>query len=247
LALGAELARWRAAGRKARLWWRDDDARGVTPALERLLHVQAQAGAPLTLAVIPDDGLPTLARRLGACEGVTLSQHGADHVDRRGGGQAGEFADTATEDEIVCALVAGRRRLAAAAGLLPVFVPPWNHAHAALEAALARAGYQAWSAHARTPGGALLPRVDVELDLLRWRGGARFRGERRFLADLAEALAVRRTGGDWERPIGLLTHHLEHDARTWRFLARFLDWSAARPELEWAELAELLPGARRAR
>ena len=37
LLLSRELARWRAAGRRARLWWRDDDARAPGPELERLL------------------------------------------------------------------------------------------------------------------------------------------------------------------------------------------------------------------
>ena len=39
--LDAELDRWKAAGRAATLWWRDDDATRPTPALDRLLALQA--------------------------------------------------------------------------------------------------------------------------------------------------------------------------------------------------------------
>mgnify|MGYP003341179144 CR=1 FL=1 len=35
--LAAELSRWRDSGRAPVLWWRDDDAADVGPALDRLL------------------------------------------------------------------------------------------------------------------------------------------------------------------------------------------------------------------
>ena len=44
--------------------WRDDDARAPTLALDRLLALQAEAGVPLALAVIPDRVDPALEARL---------------------------------------------------------------------------------------------------------------------------------------------------------------------------------------
>jgi hypothetical protein len=35
-------------------------------------------------------------------------------------------------------------------------------------------------------------------------------------------LAERRAKGAWDQPLGLLTHHLDHDEPAWRFLEAFL-------------------------
>ncbi|MGH1559493.1 hypothetical protein ACRAWD_21180 [Caulobacter segnis] len=35
-------------------------------------------------------------------------------------------------------------------------------------------------------------------------------------------LKQRRLAGRWDEPIGLLTHHLDHDHATWLFLEQFL-------------------------
>jgi hypothetical protein len=83
-------------------------------------------------------------------------------------------------------------------------------------------------------------RLDAHLDLLRWRGGARFRGRARLQAALARELRVRRSRRLWRAPIGLLTHHLNHDDAAWRFLEEFLAWSRERPEFVWCSLGELL-------
>src|SRR5438132_1435783 len=117
LRLSLELHAWRRAGRAARLWWRDDDARARSPALERL----APEARPM--------------------------------------------------------------------------------------------------------------RIDAHLDLLRWRGGARFRGDAAMAEALRAALRERRRLQRWDAPIGLLTHHLDHDAAAWTFLDRFLAWSSRQPAL----------------
>src|SRR5216684_8019215 len=67
LDLERELDAWRAAGRSATLWWRDDDAVRPTPALDRLLAIAA--GVPLALAVIPGPTGAPLAERLVSCPG----------------------------------------------------------------------------------------------------------------------------------------------------------------------------------
>ncbi len=88
-----ELARWRRASQRAQLWWRDDDARGPTPALDRLLGLATRYNAPLTLAVVPDREPERLLPVLEPAAKVTVSQHGVDHQNRREGASAGEFGE----------------------------------------------------------------------------------------------------------------------------------------------------------
>ena len=240
LRLRLELLRWRLAGRRARLWWRDDDAWEPTPELERLLGLAGDAAVPLTLAVIPAGDITGLAAVLAHRSGVTAVQHGVDHRNRRLGPAAGEFPHDWPLSRLKSELSLGWTRLAGLPGALAVFVPPWNDVHPRLEAALEACGYRAWSAHGELAA-AGLPRVDAHLDLLRWRGGSRFRGRGRMLAALTSALARRRRSRLWAAPIGLLTHHLAHDEAAWRFLAKFLAWSTGRTELEWVSLRSLVP------
>ncbi len=237
LLLRLELRRWRAAGRRPVLWWRDDDAREDSPALRRLLAMAASTGAPLTLAVIPDGDRSGLAPLLA--EGVTVAQHGVDHRNRREEGGSGEFAPDTDLDTITAALARGWSRLAGLPGALKLFVPPWNAIHPALPQALADAGYVGWSAWAQArPGGSPL-RIDCHLDLMRWGGGARFRGKGAFLGRFTRLLAERRRGEAWDDPIGVLSHHLDHDEAAWAFLAGLL----VRRDLDWRGLPELLADA----
>ena len=242
-----ELMCWEASGERARLWWRDDDAQGPSPALDRLLETRATADAPLTLAVTPGPGLVALCNRLACEQDVTVIQHGVDHQNRREGAQAGEFPHDWSRQQVVARLQADAGRLAHAPGAEAVFAPPWNDAHPELGEALAQAGFVAWSAHRDTPQQGPLPRFDVHLDLLRWRDGPRFRGEARVLGELTREMNARRRARDWRRPIGLLTHHLDHDAASWRFLSEFLNWSRGQPALDWVDLPQLLAEVRTAR
>lgn len=246
LLLSWELARWRAAGRRARLWWRDDDARAPGPALERLLAHALAFDAPLTLAVIPDSDRADLAKRLASVRGVRVVQHGADHVDRSVGGGAFEFPPEHTAEQIAAALRDGWTRLAPLPGALKLFTPPWNAIHPRLTDALASERYVGWSAWAQVAPKATPPRVDTHLDLLRWNPTPRFRGAGRLASQLRRQLARRRKAGTWDSPIGLLTHHLDHDEAAWKWLAGLMRTVRHHPVLTWSDLADLLPEARRA-
>lgn len=240
--LAAELRRWRRAGRRAKLWWRDDDARGPSPALERLLALSDRRRTPLTLAVIPDPRLGELATALGLRPWVVAVQHGVDHRNRRQDAVAGEMPAHWTRQEIEAALTAGWAHLAALPGARRVFVPPWNDVHTALPEALRRSRYDGLSAWGEVRPAGRSFRLDAHLDLMRWRKGPRFRGAARFRNALTEALRRRRLDGLWDAPIGVLTHHLDHDPAAWAFLDAFLAWSGDRPELAWAPIGDLLAG-----
>ncbi|WP_304169669.1 polysaccharide deacetylase family protein [Phenylobacterium aquaticum] len=243
LLLRLELRRWRAAGRKPVLWWRDDDARAPSAELDRLLDLAARHATPLTLAVIPDGDITALAARLGDTGQVCVAQHGIDHQNRRTGPAAGEFPPEWRRIRVATQLRAGWARLAQAPQAARIFVPPWNDIHPELACALEDCGYRGWSAWGEMASPGQAPRVDAHLDLMRWRGGARFRGEGRFLSDLTAQLASRRRSGAWSAPIGLLTHHLVHDARAWSFLETFLGWSRGQGGMTWNALPDLLAAA----
>ncbi|MBV9510047.1 MAG: polysaccharide deacetylase [Caulobacteraceae bacterium] len=239
LRLQDELRAWRSAGRRAILWWRDDDARGPSERLLRLLEISDLGQVPLSLAVIPDQGVKALPPLLSERPWVSLIQHGVDHRNRRDGSCAGEFPASASDAVMQTLLCQSGSVLEGLPGRLAVFAPPWNDVHPRLLPVLQSCGYRGLSAWGQIhePGGA---RLDVHLDLLRWRGGARFRGRARFWAALAHELAVRRKNSLWRAPIGLLTHHLSHEERAWRFLESFVNWSRNRPEFIWEKLGHLL-------
>lgn len=224
LALGRELALWAQANRAPVLWWRDDDARAPTEALDRLLDLSRRHAAPLTLAVIAGPALPDLARRLEAEPRVEIAVHGFNHINRQPAGRG--FGEVVAEDSVEWVRAQLRATVAAfhRAGLQPtLFVPPWNNLAPRLVEALTGSPITAVSAFDQDldlEGD--IGRLDAHLDVLRWKGGGRFRGGWRFLSRMRRQMARRRIAGRWDEPIGLLTHHLDHDRATWRFLERFL-------------------------
>lgn len=224
LVLGSELRLWAKAGRTPALWWRDDDARGPTGALEQLLNLSRRHQAPLTLAAIAGPHLPLLVRRIERVAGVEIAVHGFQHLNRQPEGQGfGEIVET---DEIEWVRSQLRTTVMAfhRAGVTPsLFVPPWNNLQPQLMAALPDSPLRAVSGFDQTTsvaGG--VARLDAHLDVLRWKDGARFRGQWKFLIRMRRLLQQRRLAGQWDQPIGLLTHHLDHDHATWLFLERFL-------------------------
>lgn len=224
LVLGPELALWAKAGHAPVLWWRDDDARVPTQALERLLSLSRRHDAPLTLAAIAGPSLAMLVRHIEAEPGVELAVHGFKHVNRQPDGQGfGEIVDSDDVDWVraqLRATVATFHR----AGVAPtLFVPPWNNLKPQLLEVLPDSSISVVSGFDLNSGsGDGVTRLDAHLDVLRWKGGGRFRGTWRFLSRMRRLLAQRRLAGQWDEPIGLLTHHLDHDQATWLFLETFL-------------------------
>ena len=243
--LAREVGAWREAGREAALWWRDDDAVEPSPALSRLLALRP--GCPLGLAVIPAVAKASLAA--GLTGAVDVLVHGFAHADHAPVGER--------KSEYPCGRVApgemraGRKRLEAIFGgrVLPVFVPPWNRMGEDAAVALPAAGYEAVSGYRGRPEGPL-PRLDTHVDLIDWRGGRRFAGVEAVLGGLVEALAARRRAEDrrsprnpWgHQPVGVLSHHLVHDAAAWRFLEDLLAWVEETPGVRWVRPRDALAG-----
>ena len=182
----------------------------------------------------------TLERQLGGPQ-VSVIQHGVDHFNVSPAGAAStEFEAHCTRHQMAGRLVAARSRIATLPGFVPMFAPPWNAVHPDLPTALLAAGFIGLSAAGDGDGRAAgLPRLNVHLDLMRWRGAPRFRGADAFLGRAARLAGARRRAGRWDQPIGLLTHHLDHDEAAWRFLDAFLALTTASDAVRWRGIADL--------
>jgi len=227
-ALDAELDRWRAAGRTATFWWRDDDATAPGPLLDRLLSLAGRHGAPVGLAVIPKDATEALADRLATSANVGVLQHGWAHANHAGPGEKKmELGDHRPASLVADELRTGFDRLSVLFGsrFLPALVPPWNRIGRSVGLQLAEIGFMGLSlfgarAHRLRDG---LVLANTHVDPIAWRHDRGFTGTDVALAALIDHLSDRRGGlVDPDEPTGLLTHHLAHDEATWVFLERCL-------------------------
>ncbi|UIJ72038.1 polysaccharide deacetylase family protein [Aurantimonas sp. HBX-1] len=244
-----ELDRWADEGRRLEAWWRDDDAVRPSPALGRLTQAASSRGLPLALAVIPAAMIPELAGAL-ADPCLTVLQHGFAHRNHAVcGARAVECGGVRQRDALLGDLAAGRDRLEAMFGarFVPALVPPWNRIEPDVVRALpglAYRGVSLFGSRPSPPQAAGFAEINTHLDLLTWKGGARFAGRDKLIRLAAERIADRRLGRtDPQEPFGLLTHHLDHDGQTWDFLGELLDTLAAHGSVRFRGAASLFAAA----
>jgi hypothetical protein len=245
-ALDRELDAWAASGRRATLWWRDDDAVAPGPALDRLLGIAAQRRIPLALAVIPVPATPALAARLAAAgPDVAVLQHGFAHRSHAGAGEKkAELGAQRPDEEVLDELRRGGALLRALfeggrVAILPVLVPPWNRIAPPVVAGLRAAGFAGLSTYGPRAARGAAPgvlQVNTHADIVDWRGTRGFVGEAAALGLIAGHLAARREGSaDAEEPTGIMTHHLVHDDACWSFLTALTARLAAHPGAVWLD------------
>ncbi|WP_298858402.1 polysaccharide deacetylase family protein [uncultured Sulfitobacter sp.] len=220
--LDAELSAWAQNGLTPRFWWRDDDAREVTPALETLLGLSDTYAVPTHLSVIPDGLQRDLAPRLRDAGYAYVLQHGLSHINHEPKGapasEVGNLRNLALQEaDLRC----GWEILQTAdlPRLLHGFVPPWNRIGDITRRHLPDWGYSFLSAYEGRGEDADivgLTQIDAHLDPIRWKYDRIFRGEDKMLAMLIEHLQERRST-DSRRPIGYVTHHLQTDDAIWDF------------------------------
>lgn len=245
-ALCGELDAWAAAGRRATLWWRDDDAEAPSPALDRLLALARRHRVPLALAVVPAGAGEALAERLAAAPEAVALSHGLDHRNLApAGARKSEFGPDRPVAELLADAATGwnRLKLLLGAAALPVFVPPWNRMAPALVPRLGDAGLKGLSAFGPRLAAEPAPELvqsNCHVDLIDWRGTRGFVGEAAALGSLVAHLAARREGRvDAEEPSGIMSHHLRHDPAAWRFLERVLDETTRHESIHWLSAREV--------
>lgn len=233
--LARELDAWGKAERRATLWWRDDDAVAPSPALARLNELGAAHDVVPALAVVPKTAEPALP-------GTALLQHGYAHTNH-GVKKKAELGPDRPAATVADELKTGRKRLLDlfAERVLPVLAPPWNRIAPEVVALLPALGFRGLSTYQPRPRAEPVPglmQVNTHADIIDWR-------ERCFIGDDIAAGAVirhlvdRRLGHvDPVEPTGLLTHHLVHDAPSWRFLERLLTLTRAHPAIRWLTPAQ---------
>ena len=246
-ALESELDTWQRLGRVATLWWRDDDATHVTPALRELARLSLTYQAPVACAVIPARATRELVCYLGEVHGCKVLQHGYEHKNHApAGAKRAEYGEHRTVREIVLELKTGFSTMSSLFGkmFLPVLVPPWNRLDDALLPSLEQCGFSGLSTFAprrsaRPVSG--LRQTNCHVDLLDWRGSRGFKGRLLVVGELTRHLSARRSETvDSCEPTGLLSHHLNHDAASWRFLEELFERTASHPAVTWLNGARAL-------
>ena len=245
-ALTRELDRWAEAGRRAGLWWRDDDIERPDPALSRLIALAQGVRVPLALAVIPATASAALAPLFAPHDNIALLQHGYAHRNHAADGA--KKAELGTERPLALAvgeLGMGRQRLDALFGTRAVaaLVPPWNRIAPGLVPMLPELGYTGLSTYGarRRPAPVRgLAQVNTHVDIVDWRTSRGFVGTAAALTLLLGHLSARRNGtADGAEPTGLLTHHRVHDKACWRFLDALFAHTAGHPGARWLGAREL--------
>ena len=244
--LDAELAAWRAAGKTATLWWRDDDAGEAVPALARLLSLSSGHDVPLALATVPAWATAELAAAVrSAGEIVTVVQHGYAHANHAPAGEKKcELGPERPSPIVVAEIAQGWQRLEAlfATRFWPALVPPWNRMAGYLPPFLAELRYRGLSQFGprtrRQPVRGLV-QVNTHIDIVYWKAPApRFAGTVKSIDEFTHHLAARRSGAaDSDEATGLLTHHAAHDAACWDFLETLFERLARHAAVRWLPAA----------
>lgn len=227
------LAAARDQGRVLRFWLRDDDATRPGPALTRLLMLCARHDVPPVLAVIPARVQPALHDLLPVQGRVAL--HGWSHQNHAGPHEKkSELGPHRPPATVLAELAQGRALLhdMFAEKALDLLVPPWNRIAPDVAAGLPGIGIRALSAYGKISAQGM-PVLNSDIDPIDWRA-------RRGLRDpdlLWQKLALR---VQVDRPIGILTHHIDHDEAVWAFLDQLMAVTA-HPTCRWITPDQILP------
>ena len=243
--LTLELDAWADAKRVLPLWWRDDDAAEPSRALATLLDLADAFQVEVGLAVVPALASDALATDLTQRSNVAVLQHGYSHRNHAPeGARAIECGGARPVDEVLDELRWGRLRLANLFDVRrPILAAPWNRIDVAVAMRLGECGFAGLSTfgpraqQARPPGLAV---ANAHVDPLNWRAGGSFAGLDKALSGIIGEMRARLSGAtEPDEPLGILTHHLQHDDATWAFLERFLDVTQRHPAARWLNVAEV--------
>ena len=226
--LSEELDKWKASGKLATFWWRDDDLNEPTEALDQLLAIRVQFDLPLTLAVIPDNVDPHILDNLQGCE---LVQHGVTHRSHAAEGmKKSEFSENRDLQGVLSELKSGKARMEELFGsdFFAVFVPPWNRISTNCLELLPGLGFVGISRFQPREKGCPLPgfaEVNTHIDPVNWKAGRSAYDEHIVLHEIVRNLSDRRNNKiDRHEPTGILTHHLMFDDALWEVTFKLLSF-----------------------
>ncbi|HBF31247.1 polysaccharide deacetylase family protein [Rhizobium sp.] len=224
-------------GKQITFWLRDDDAAQPTPSLDRLLALAAQYQVPLTLAVIPQHTGAELVERLEGEGRISVAVHGWSHENHAPALEKKQELGAHRPTSVVLGeLKAGFDKLKTlhAAHFLPMLVPPWNRIDVALVPDLAKLGFESLSVFGREKASTPLPLLNTHVDVMDWHGTRGGRDADVLFGEIAAWLDID-VGA-----IGILTHHLVHDAAVWQFLERLFQLTSHHPACRWMSAKAVL-------
>jgi hypothetical protein len=252
-ALVEQLDAFSEAGRSALFWWRDDDAVQPTAALTRLLDLSDAFAIEVAVAVVPLHASDALAPFLANRHHVAVLQHGYAHKNHAApGAPSVECGGARPVSLVIEELALGKLRLSAIFRdrAEAILAAPWNRIDQSVLARLADAGFRGASAYGGRRKMQIDPRLAIanaHVDPINWRE-RRFAGHEKAISAFVGELRARLTGAtEPEEPLGLLTHHLDHDDELWRFLDGLFRVTIAHPAARWITVSEafapLVPGS----
>ena len=244
--LSEELRRWSEDGRRAGLWWRDDDAKKNGPKLARLISLAKTSRVPLAVAVIPGQFQDDLGLAFAGVPELAVLVHGLRHENFAPSGEKkSEFGSYRPVAEMLDDVAVAFETLMVLFPKLAhsVFVPPWNRIAPELVARLPLARLRGFSQFgpraAKNPVEGLIE-VNCHMDLIDWRGKKGFVGEELALSALISHLRSRRTGSvDPGEATGILSHHDVMDDKSWLFLAELFDRTKGSEVAHWLTVNEI--------
>ena len=234
--LSDELARWAQADQPVKLWLRDDDAVRPTAGLERLLDLCETRDVPLLIATIPLQAQTELADAWGKHPLVQFATHGIRHINNAPVDRKAEELPMERGEAIIradLALARARMKDLFGASAAARYVPPWNRISPEVAAWLPSLGFHwistfGFKQTCESPG---LLQSNTHVDIVNWKQAKTGRSLDWTIAALAQALAQAREDG--QQSVGLLTHHLVHDAMAWHTLETMLAWCADQDGVQW--------------
>ncbi len=241
-----ELALWGDGLPPARLWLRDDDAEAPTSNLEKLGRLTGQFNVPITIAVVPQPASVALAEWIFKHKQFSIALHGYSHHNYAPVSEKKcELGLHRGAQVVLDELAIGRGKLGNMFGdrFIDMLVPPWNRIDQHLLSFLAELGFKSlstftWKDFTTIPG---LVQLNCHVDIIDWRGSRGGRAIDDLIGELAEALQTARESGG--APIGILTHHLVHDAAAWDFLEQLFQFTSNRGDIVWCHAASLTGGS----
>lgn len=239
-----ELAKWEHDRLPARLWLRDDDAVEPTNLLKQLVDMTAQFDVPVTIAVIPKLATEALAACVAKQSHVRVALHGYSHTNYAPPEQKKcELGMHRGKKTVLDELAKGHATLEQIfkKQFTNILVPPWNRIDALLVPELSTLGVTGLSTYGweRFFANANLAQHNTHVDIIDWKGTRGGRPLKTLIEELIINLKISRQHGG--APVGILSHHLVHDAAAWEFLQQLFQFSHHREDIKWCH-AVSLPG-----